>query len=105
MYYGISRTFYILCLIILPEGYKVENDFYKKLSKQYCPRFGMIAVDMRFVTAKQLKEALVEQVEDNIFNRPHRLIGSIFFEHGWITNKQIDIVVYELFEEKELSVS
>ncbi len=83
----------------------MENDFYKRLSKKYCPRFGKIAVDMGFVTAKQLKEALVEQVEDNIFNRPHRLIGSIFFEHGWITDKQIDIVLYELFEEKELSVS
>jgi hypothetical protein len=83
----------------------VEKDVYKRLSKKYCPRFGKIAVDKGFVTAKQLKEALVEQVEDNIFNRPHRLIGSIFFGHGWITDKQIDIVLYELFEEKELSVS
>ncbi len=83
----------------------MENDVYKRLSKKYCPRFGKIAVDMGFVTAKQLKEALDEQVEDNHFNRPHRLIGRIFFEHGWITDKQIDIVLYELFEEKELSVS
>ncbi len=83
----------------------MKNDFYKKLSKQYCPRFGKIAVDMEFITAKQLKVAIVEQVEDNIFNRPHRLIGSILFEHGWITKKQIDIVVYELFEQKELNVS
>ncbi len=83
----------------------MEEDTFKNLSKQYCPRFGKIAVDMGFITAKQLKVALVEQVEDNIFNRPHRLIGSILFEHGWITKKQIDIVVYELFGEKELNVS
>jgi hypothetical protein len=83
----------------------VENDVYKRLSKKYCPRFGKIAVDMGFVTAKQLNEALAEQAEDNIFNRPHRFIGSILFEHGWITDKQIDIVLYKLFEEKELSVS
>ncbi len=83
----------------------MENDVYKRLSKKYCPQFGKIAVDMGFVTAKQLNEALVEQVEDNIVNRPHRLIGSIFFERGWITDKQIDIVLHELFEEKELSVS
>ncbi len=83
----------------------MENDVYKRLSKKYCPRFGKIAVDMGFITTKQLKVALVEQVEDNIFNRPHRLIGSIFSEHGWISNKQIDVVVYELFEQKELNVS
>ncbi len=83
----------------------MDNDVYKRLSKKYCPRFGKIAVDKGFVTAKQLKVALVEQVEDNIFNRPHRLIGFIFFEHGWITDKQIDIVLYELFEEKGLGVS
>ncbi len=83
----------------------MDNDVYKRISKKYCPRFGKIAVDKGFVTAKQLKVALVEQVEDNIFNRPHRLIGSIFFERGWITDKQIDIVLHELFEEKELSVS
>ncbi len=83
----------------------MENDVYKRISKKYCPRFGKIAVNMGFVTAKQVKVALAEQVEDNFFNRPHRLIGSIFFGHGWITDKQIDIVLYKLFEEKELSVS
>ncbi len=83
----------------------MEKDVYKRISKKYCPQFGKIAVDMGFVTAKQLKEALDEQVEENYFNGQHRLIGRIFFEHGWITDKQIDIVLYELFEEKELSVS
>ncbi len=82
----------------------MEEDVLKNLSKQYCPRFGKIAVDMKFVTVKQLKEVMVEQIEDDIFNRPHRLIGSILFEHGWITKKQIDIVVYELFAEKEVGV-
>ncbi len=81
----------------------MENDVYKRLSKKYCPRFGKIAVDMGFVTAKQLKEALDEQVEDNHFNRPHRLIGRIFFEHGWITDKQIDIVLYELSKKNVLT--
>ncbi len=93
MYYRISRTSYILCLIILREGYKVENDVSEKLAKYYCLRFGKIAVDMGFVTTKQLNIALAEQVEENYFNRQHRLIGRIFFEHGWITDKQIDIVL------------
>ncbi len=83
----------------------MENDVYKRLSKKYCPQFGKIAVDMGFVTTKQLNIALAEQVEENFFNGQHRLIGSIFFEYGWITDKQIDIALYELSEEKELSVS
>ncbi len=81
----------------------MKKDVYiKQLSKKYCPQFGQIAVDLGFVTEKQLKEAIAEQVEDSFSNKPHRLIGSILFKHGWITNNQIDIVVYELFENEEL---
>ncbi len=80
------------------EEYKVENSVLKKLAIQYFPRFGNIAVHMGFVTAKQLKEAVVEQVEDDIFNRPHRLIGEILLENGWLTDEQIDIVLNELFK-------
>jgi hypothetical protein len=76
----------------------VGNDFYKMISRQYCPRFGKIAVDMGYVTEKQLNEAFVEQIEDDFSNKPYRLIGHILFEHGWITNKQINIVLYELSE-------
>jgi hypothetical protein len=79
--------------------YKVENDVYiKKLSKKYCPQFGKIAVDMRFVTAEQLNKALAEQGAENPSNKPHRLIGSILSEHGWITNEQVDIVLDILFK-------
>ncbi len=53
---------------------------------------------MGFVTAKQLKEAVVEQVEDDIYNRSHRLIGEILLKNGWITDEQIDIVLNELFK-------
>ncbi len=81
----------------------MENDVYiKKLSKKYCPQFGKIAVDLGFVTAEQLTEAIAEQVEDGLSKKPRRLIGSILFDHGWITRDQIDIVVYELFEQEEL---
>ncbi len=80
------------------EEYKVENSVLKKLATQYFPRFGNIAVHMGFVTAKQLKEAMVEQVEDDIFNKPRRLIGEILLNNGWITDEQIDIVLNELFK-------
>jgi hypothetical protein len=77
----------------------VKNDVYiKELSKKYCPQFGKIAVDMGFVTAEQLTEAIAEQAEDSLSNKPHRLIGSILSEHGWITNEQVDIVLDILFK-------
>jgi hypothetical protein len=80
------------------EEYKVENDVHiKTLSKQYCPQFGKVAVDIGFVTAEQLTEAIAEQAEDSLSNKPFRLIGKILFEHGWITRDQINFVVLRLF--------
>ena len=76
----------------------MANDIDKEISKKYCTRFGIIAVEKGFVTADQLKEALTEQADDNLSNRPHRLIGRIFFDRGWITDGQIDIVMNELFK-------
>jgi hypothetical protein len=76
----------------------VKKDFRERLAKHYCLRFGKVAVDMGFVTIKQLNIALAEQVEENYFKGQHRPIGSILFEHGWITNKQIDIVLDILLE-------
>ncbi len=80
----------------------MEEDTFKNLSKQYSPCFGEIAIDKGFVTAEQLTEAIAKQAEDSLSNGRYRLIGSILFEHGWITKKQIDIVRCELFERKEL---
>ncbi len=82
------------------EKYKVEDDVYKNLSEEHVPRFGKIAIDMRFVTAEQLTEALAEQAEDSFSNKPHRLIGEILFEHGWITRDQINFVVLRLFKQE-----
>jgi hypothetical protein len=76
----------------------VENDSIENLSIRYSPRFGKIAVDMRFVTAEQLTEALAEQAEDSLNNRPHRFIGYILSEKGWITNEQVDIVIDIFFK-------
>ena len=75
----------------------MKDDFMKKLSKRYSPPFGKIAVDMGFITAEQLTEALAEQAEDSLSNRPHRFIGYILFENGWITKEQFDTVLDTLF--------
>ncbi len=80
------------------EGYKVKNDLYKDFLKHYSPQFGEIAVGMKFVTEKQLNEALVEQIENDFSNKPHRFIGYIFLENGWMTLKQFSIVLDISFE-------
>ncbi len=81
----------------------LENDVYiKLLSRQYCPLFGKIAVDLGFITEEQLEKATTQQAEEGLFNNNHRLIGNILSQHGWITDDQIDIVVYELFEQNQL---
>ncbi len=82
------------------EKYKLEKDVKKTFSKKYCHPFGNIAVDMGFITSEQLTEALAEQVEDSLSNKPHRSIGSILFENGWITRDQINFVVLRLFKQE-----
>lgn len=67
-------------------------------SEKYCPRFGQLAVEMGFVTPGQLKQALGEQVDDNLSGQRHRILGAIFFDHGWMTPGQIDEVLNRLFE-------
>ncbi|NCO51167.1 MAG: hypothetical protein GW875_03615 [Deltaproteobacteria bacterium] len=64
----------------------------------YCSRFGKIAVDQGFLSAEQLRAALVEQLNDNLANRPHRVIGAICFEHGWLTPGQIERILNQLFK-------
>lgn len=64
----------------------------------YCPRFGQLAVSMGYVTPDQLKQALSEQVDDNLNQRQHRILGTIFFENGWMTPGEIDLVLNRMFK-------
>ncbi len=63
-----------------------------KNNSQFC----QIAVNMGFVTEKQLNEAYVEQIEDDFCNKPHRFIGKVLLENRLITHKAIYIVLNEL---------
>jgi len=74
------------------------NDVNKALSEKYCPRFAQVAVEKGFVTSEQAKKALSEQMDDNLSNKPHRLIGKIFLDKGWLTPLQIEIVLNDLFK-------
>ena len=61
----------------------------------------MIAIYKGFVTSDQLKSALTKQIEDTLSDKPHRVIGRIMFEEGWMTHKQIETVLNELFKEEK----
>lgn len=67
---------------------------------EFTRRFGMIAVDRGYVTPKQLKDALAEQVDDDLACRPHRLLGMIFFEKNLMNPNQIEQVVDEVVRDK-----
>ena len=72
------------------------NDIDNGISAKYNARFGVVAVNIGFVTIEQVIEDLTEQVMDNFSDRSHRLIGEIFLEKGWMTPEQIDMVLTEL---------
>lgn len=67
-------------------------------TRPFCSRFGTIAVELKFISIEQLKQALDEQVEDDISGRPHRVLGAICFAHGWLEPEQIDLVLNHMFK-------
>jgi hypothetical protein len=74
----------------------MPNDNTNKLSKQNDPRFGQIEVEKNFVTSEQVKQALLEQVEDNFAQKPHRQFGRIPLEKGWMNDQQVEAVLVEI---------
>jgi hypothetical protein len=78
----------------------MANEVDRELSQKYCPRFGQIAVEWGYVTAEQVKQALSEQIDDDLADRPHRLIGRIFLDRGWMSPSQIDAVLNEVFKKE-----
>ena len=59
-------------------------------------RFGQIAVERKFVTSEQLKQALLEQIEDDLAQKPHRQLGKILLEKGWMNAQQVEVVLLEV---------
>ena len=54
-----------------------------------CPRFGTAAVQLGLITGDQLKDALMEQLDDDLQGRSHRVLGVIMIEKGWVRPEQI----------------
>ena len=59
-------------------------------------RFGVVAINMGYVTAEQVIEALNIQVKEDVAMGKHRKIGMILLEQGHLTVMQIDEVLREL---------
>ena len=76
------------------------GETFEKEVANLCRRFGTIAVKNGFVSETNLKNAFLEQLEDDLAGREHRLIGTILYEKGWITWEQIDVVLKELFQKE-----
>ncbi len=68
----------------------------KQVTSDFCKRFGAIAVHKKFCTAEQVKSAIMEQFDDDIGGKEHRLLGSILYDKGWITEDQIEAVLVEV---------
>ncbi|MGA6994300.1 MAG: hypothetical protein WBX50_10430 [Candidatus Deferrimicrobiaceae bacterium] len=64
--------------------------------KVYSRRFGTIAFLRGYVTLEQFQQAFMEQFEDNISGREHRLLGTIFREKNWITEEQEKAILAEM---------
>jgi len=78
----------------------MTNEIVKELSKKYNPRFGQVSVENGYATSEQIKQAVMEQTDDDLANRPHRLIGRILLDKGWMTAQQIENVVNNMFGKK-----
>lgn len=76
----------------------MSSNVQESISAKYCLRFGQTAVEMGFITESQLKEALCCQIEENLSDQGHRLLGTILFDMDWMTAVQIEKVVNALLK-------
>ena len=74
------------------------DDAGKVVPQKFCPRCGMLAVEMGFVTVQQVREGMAEQLDDDIATRPHRLLGTIFVDKGWMTFREVEMVLEKIFK-------
>ena len=70
-------------------GFTADNT----MPQTFCPRFGMLAIEMGFVTVDQIREAMAEQLEDDLAEKAHRLLGTILVDRGWMTLREVEMVL------------
>lgn len=81
---------------------------YRDDYKTYTLRFGEVAVEKKFITSCQMEEAFSEQVSSypSTLLRPHKIVGEILIEKGWMTFEQVLAVLEELtLRQRSLSMA
>ncbi len=53
----------------------------------------MIAIGLGFITEEQLQEALAEQGDNERSKKPHRHIGEVLSDKGWVSYNQISEIL------------
>ena len=64
-------------------------------------RFGSRAIFRGYATLNQIQQTLAEQVRDDVNGKPHRPIGMILRERGWITAEQEHSILEEMIGETQ----
>jgi len=62
----------------------------------YEKRFGVVAIEMGFITSDELINGLKVQVQEDVELGYHRLIGEIFLDRGDMSEEQIAEVLKEI---------
>lgn len=68
------------------------TDASNTIPQTFCPRFGMLAIEMGFVTVDQIREAMAEQLDDDLAEKPRRLLGTILVDRRWMTLREVEMV-------------
>jgi hypothetical protein len=104
--FPVRRGVTAACARVAEERHATMDNYKRRKSDSdvtgdLCRRFGAIAVCNGFVTLDEMKAAIMDQIDDDVSGREHRLLGSILFSRGLITERQIEIVLQELKETLE----
>lgn len=67
--------------------------------EHYEKRFGVTAIEKKYITPENLIDALKIQIEEDIALQTHRLVGEILLDLGHITAMQIQDVLDTIFRE------
>lgn len=67
----------------------------RQLLNKHIHRFCQVALDLGFITEEQAREVLEEQVSKDRAARlrPQKMVGEIMLEKGWLTTRQIEMVL------------
>ena len=66
------------------------------MTSDFQVRFGIVAIEKGFITGHQLVEATVIQVREDVEGKPHRRIGEILIELGYMRPSQVQVVLWEM---------